>query len=258
MRVYLIAHTPDPEKVVAAAAKLCYSDSSVETLMQGLDGEKTARFLQKLADLGHESPTEHASFTFAVEGVSRSLLAQLTRHRLASYSVQSQRYVKLDDFSFVLPPAIEADAEAKALFLETMERDAEAYARLTQRLQERYFDEYIAAGLSEKAAKSKAEKQSIEDARFVFPNACETKLVVTMNARSLMNFFRHRCCMRAQWEIRALAEEMLRLVYEKAPNLFKKAGPPCVAGACPEGAMCCGKTAEVRAHYDELKGLTEQ
>ena len=137
MRVYLIAHTAEPEKVVAAAAKLCYSDSSVESLMEGLDEDKTARFLQKLADLGHESPIEHASFTFAVEGVSRSLLAQLTRHRLASYSVQSQRYVKLDDFNYVLPPAIEADPEAKTLFLETMERDAEAYTRLTERLQKR-------------------------------------------------------------------------------------------------------------------------
>ena len=214
MTVRLIAHTPEPEKVVAAAAKLCYSDAHITDLLDGLDEEKTARFLTMLSDLGHASPIEHASFTFGIEGVSRTLLAQITRHRIASFSVQSQRYVRLDDFRYVIPPEIEAIPEAKAAFIESMN----------------------------------------EDARFVLPNACETKMVVTMDARSLQNFFHLRCCSRAQWEIRALAEEMLRLVYPVAPHIFAKAGPACVSGPCPEGKMCCGRTAEVRARYAALKG----
>ena len=112
----------------------------------------------------------------------------------------------------------------------------------------------MAEGMPEKQARAKASKQANEDARFVLPNACETKMVVTMNARSLQNFFHLRCCSRAQWEIRALAEEMLRLVYPVAPHLFRTAGPACVSGPCPEGRMCCGKAAEVRAQYAALKG----
>ena len=227
MTVRLIAHTPEPEKVVAAAAKLCYSDAHITDLLDGLTEEKTAKFLTMLSDLGHASPIEHASFTFGIEGVSRTLLAQITRHRIASFSVQSQRYVRLDDFSYVIPPEIEAIPEAKEAF--------------TARL--------MAEGMPEKQARAKASKQANEDARFVLPNACETKMVVTMNARSLQNFFHLRCCNRAQWEIRALAEEMLRLVYPVAP-----AGPACVSGPCPEGKMCCGKTAEVRDQYAALKG----
>ena len=183
MTVRLIAHTPEPEKVVAAAAKLCYSDAHITDLLDGLTEEKTAKFLTMLSDLGHASPIEHASFTFGIEGVSRTLLAQITRHRIASFSVQSQRYVRLDDFHYVIP----------------------------------------------------------------------TKMVVTMNARSLQNFFHLRCCSRAQWEIRQLAEEMFRLVYPVAPHIFAKAGPACVSGPCPEGKMCCGRTAEVRAKYEAIK-----
>ena len=119
MTVRLIAHTPEPEKVVAAAAKLCYSDAHITDLLDGLDEEKTARFLTMLSDLGHASPIEHASFTFGIEGVSRTLLAQITRHRIASFSVQSQRYVRLDDFRYVIPPEIEAIPEAKAAFIVT-------------------------------------------------------------------------------------------------------------------------------------------
>ncbi len=253
MRVYLLAHTEMPERIVAAAAKLCYSDAQVDALLDGLDGEKTEKFVGMLASMGHESPIEHASFTFAVEGVSRTLLAQLTRHRLASYSVQSQRYVRLEEFKYVTPPAIAADPEARALFERAMESDAQTYERLTELLKSKYQAEYLKAGAPEKAAESKAEKRAIEDARFVLPNACETKLVLTMNARALMNFFRLRCCERAQWEIRALASEMLRIAYAAAPALFKNAGPPCVAGACPEGKMCCGETERVRAYYKKLK-----
>ena len=241
MTVRLIAHTPEPEKVVAAAAKLCYSDAHITDLLDGLDEEKTARFLTMLSDLGHASPIEHASFTFGIEGVSRTLLAQITRHRIASFSVQSQRYVRLDDFRYVIPPEIEAIPEAKTAFIESMLEDGHT-ARL------------MAEGLPEKQARAKASKQANEDARFVLPNACETKMVVTMNARSLQNFFHLRCCNRAQWEIRQLAEEMLRLVYPVAPHIFRTAGPACVSGPCPEGKMCCGRTAEVRARYAALKG----
>ena len=240
--------------VVAAAAKLCYSDAHITDLLDGLDEEKTARFLTMLSDLGHASPIEHASFTFGIEGVSRTLLAQITRHRIASFSVQSQRYVRLDDFRYVIPPEIEAIPEAKAAFIESMNEDAQRYLDLVQKLEDGHTARLMAEGMSEKQARAKASKQANEDARFVLPNACETKMVVTMNARSLQNFFHLRCCSRAQWEIRALAEEMLRLVYPVAPHLFAKAGPACVSGPCPEGKMCCGRTAEVRARYAALKG----
>ena len=254
MTVRLIAHTPEPEKVVAAAAKLCYSDAHITDLLDGLDEEKTARFLTMLSDVGHASPIEHASFTFGIEGVSRTLLAQITRHRIASFSVQSQRYVRLDDFRYVIPPEIEAIPEAKAAFLESMDEDAKRYLDLVQKLEEGHTARLMAEGLPEKQARAKASKQANEDARFVLPNACETKMVVTMNARSLQNFFHLRCCSRAQWEIRQLAEEMLRLVYPVAPHLFRTAGPACGSGPCPEGRMCCGRTAEVRARYAALKG----
>lgn len=254
LHVTLISHTAEPEKVVAAAAKLCYSASGVDDLLENLTPEKTAQFVQMLASLGHESPIEHASFTFGVEGVSRSLLAQLTRHRIASFSVQSQRYVRLDDFQFVIPPEIEADPASKEVFLEAMKQQGAEYLSLAASLQEKHTRELMAQGLSEKEATKKAEKMANEDARFVLPNACETKLVVTMNARSLKNFFALRCCNRAQWEIRALAEEMFKLVYQVAPNLFAQAGPSCVAcGHCTEGKMTCGKIQEVQAKYAALK-----
>ena len=249
MRVTLLQHTGEPEKIVAAAAKLCYSDSGVDNILDGLTDEKTDKFLNMLMNLGHESPIEHVSFTFGIEGVSRSLLAQITRHRLASYSVKSQRYVKEGMFEYIIPPEIEAIPEAKNVFLETMEQEQAAYDKLTEILFQKHFKALREQGMDEKQAKTKAEKAAIEDARFVLPNACETKMVVTMNARSLMNFFRHRCCSRAQWEIRALANEMLKLVQEVAPTLFKKAGPSCVSGPCPEGKMSCGKVELMRKTY---------
>lgn len=253
LKVDLIAYTPEPEKVVAAAAKLCYSKTGVDGLMKDLTPEKTADFVKMLASMGHQSPIEHASFTFAIEGVSRALLAQITRHRIASYSVQSQRYVRLDQFEFVIPPEIEKDETAKQEFLETMRQEAQRYCDLTETLKETHKAAFMAQGMDEKAAARAAEKKAIEDARFVLPNACETKMVVTMNARSLHNFFEHRCCNRAQWEIRALADEMLKLVYAVAPNLFDKCGAPCVKGACPEGKMSCGRAAEMRDKYAALK-----
>ena len=253
MNVQLIAHTAQPEKIVAASAKLCYSPSTIDTVMDGLNEEKTASFVDMLAEIGHESPVEHASFTFGIEGVSRALLAQITRHRMASYSVQSQRYVPAKMFEYVLPPEIAAIPEAAEEYRRAMEEDQAHYDRLTALLKEKHLAEKLADGMPEKEAIRAAEKQAIEDARFVLPNACTTKIMMTMNARSLMNFFKHRCCNRAQWEIRELAEAMYRLCVEAAPHIFKHAGPPCAYGACPEGKMSCGKAAEVRARYRALQ-----
>ncbi len=253
MKVTLITHTPIPEKVVASSAKLCYSSATIDTLMDGLTEEKSAAFVDMLSEIGHESPIEHASFTFGVEGVSRSLLAQLTRHRMASYSVQSQRYVREKMFDYVLPPEIEAIPEAAEEYRKSMEEDQAHYDRLTAVLKDKHLKEMLANGMDEKEANRAAEKKAIEDARFVLPNACATKLIMTMNARSLMNFFHHRCCNRAQWEIRELAEEMYKLCVAAAPHLFRKAGPKCVGGACPEGKMTCGKAKEVREHYAALR-----
>ena len=252
MLVKLLAYTPEPEKAVACAAKLCYSAADIDTLYEGLTEEKVSSFLDHLSAIGHESPIEHASFTFGIEGVSRSLLAQITRHRLASFSVQSQRYVRENAFSFVLPPEIEAVPEAKEEFLKAMEEDQRHYESLTSILAAKHKRELLAQGEEEKAAVRKAEKKAIEDARFVLPNACCTKMVCTMNARSLMNFFALRCCNRAQWEIRELATHMLREVKAVAPHLFQNAGPGCVRGACPEGSMSCGKAAETREKFKAL------
>jgi len=252
MKVTLIAHTNLPEKLVAASAKLCYSAAEISTVMDGLTEEKTADFVDMLADIGHESPIEHASFTFGIEGVSRSLLAQLTRHRMASYSVQSQRYVMADQFEYVFPPEIAAIPEAAEEYRQAMIEDQAHYDKLTAILKEKHLKNNLASGMPEKAAARAAEKQAIEDARFVLPNACATKIMMTMNARSLHNFFKHRCCNRAQWEIRELAEQMFRLCAQVAPHLFKHAGPPCANGACPEGKMSCGKAAEMREHYKSL------
>lgn len=218
LKVTLLAHTPDADKLVAAAAKLCYAKSDVDTLLDNLTAEKVEEFIERLAELGHESPIEHASYTFAVEGVSRALLAQLTRHRLASYSVQSQRYVDKLDFDYIMPPSVAANPETAEMFEKCMA------------MLDTYYSYFTAADIPN------------EDARFVLPNACDTRIIFTMNARSLHNFFRLRCCNRAQWEIRAMADEMLKLCREVSPALFKHAGPSCaVSGVCSEGAMCCGE-----------------
>lgn len=252
MLVKLLTYTPEPEKAVACAAKLCYASSDIDTLYDGLTEEKTASFLDHLSSIGHASPIEHASFTFGIEGVSRSLLAQITRHRIASFSVQSQRYVKENHFEFVLPPEIEAIPEAKEEFLRAMEEDQKHYESLAAILTEKHKKELLQGGQDEKTAARKAEKMAIEDARFVLPNACATKMICTMNARSLMNFFSLRCCSRAQWEIRELATQMLREVRKVAPHLFQNAGPGCLRGGCPEGSMSCGKAAEVREKFSKL------
>ena len=252
-KVTLLTYTTEPERTVASAAKLCYSASDIATIKDGLTDEKTASFVEMLAEIGHESPIEHAYFTFGIEGVSRSLLAQITRHRIASFSVQSQRYVKEKDLAYVTPPEIAKDPETLKLYQESMAQAEEAYHKLADKLSEGYVAEYLAAGMDEKTARRNAEKKAIEDARFVLPNACETKMVMTINARSLINFFHHRCCNRAQWEIRDVADQMLALASKVAPNIFKTAGPPCLVGGCPEGKMTCGKIKDVREKYKNMR-----
>jgi len=249
LKVELLSYTPDGERLIASAAKLCYSPVGINEIQEGLTDEKVSKFLDILMDMGHESPIEHVNFTFGVEGVSRTLTHQLVRHRIASYSQQSQRYVKLDQFEYIVPPHIKNNPKANELFIKAMEQDQKYYNEITELLFKEHYDNYIAAGNSEKNARRKAEKESIEDARYIFPNACETKIVFTMNTRTLLNFFRLRCCNRAQWEIRQLAIRMLVEVKEVYPILFKNAGPGCVRGACPEGNMTCGKLVEVREFF---------
>ncbi len=252
MKVELLAYTPDADKLVSAAAKLCYAKSDIGTLMDGLTPDKVAEFLDTLTKLGHESPVEHASFTFGIEGVSRALLAQITRHRIASFSVQSQRYVEKSGFEYITPPEIADIPEALEIFEKEMKHDAEVYDRLRALLIEKHTKTFLAEGMDEKSAVRAAGKKANEDARFVLPNACDTRIIMTMNTRSLYNFFELRCCNRAQWEIRALATEMLRLVKGVAPLLFFLAGPACVKGKCSEGAMSCGKAVEMREFFKNM------
>lgn len=199
----LISHTPEPEKVVSIAAKLCYSKSDVDGLITGvLTGNDTEKFIDKLKGMGHESPLEHVSFTFAIEGVSRTLTHQLVRHRIASYSQKSQRYVSENDFEYIVPPSI-ANGAGVLLYDKLMKQIKQTYTLLVNM------------------------NIPKEDARYVLPNATETKIIVTMNARSLFNFFSLRCCTHAQWEIRQLANLMLTEVQKVAPILFKNAGASC-------------------------------
>lgn len=220
MHVELIAWTPHPERTVAAAARLCYSSASAVEIARAMPPEKTKAFITKLVEMGHQSPLEHVSFTFGVDGISRALSHQLVRHRIASYSQKSQRYVDEKEFDWIMPPSIEKNPAAKELFEAQLELIRQCYAELCTAVPR-------------------------EDARYILPNACETKLVVTMNARSLLHFFRVRCCRRAQWEIQRLAGMMLAEVRKVAPELFRIAGPPCVTERiCPEGEMSCGRLQE--------------
>ena len=252
-KVMLLEHTPNPEKVIATAAKLCYSACGIDDLYEGLNPENSAAFVNKLMGMGHESPIEHVSFTFGIEGISRACSHQLVRHRIASYSQQSQRYVKMDDFNYIVPPAVK-EAGIETEYDAIITKIADSYNLLQKALSDKLTKKFMSEGLEEKKARSKADKLANEDARFVLPNACETKIVVTMNARSLYNFFAHRCCNRAQWEIRDVAEQMYKLVYGLAPTLFSHAGPSCVVtGKCPEGAMSCGKMMDMITHYGTIR-----
>lgn len=228
LNVKLLSHTPSPAETIALAAKLCYSDSDIVSLRKAVEGNSDA-FVEKLMSMGHLSPFEHASFTFGVEGVSRSLLAQITRHRIASFSVQSQRYVLKDEITYIVPPSVKAlgpDAELEYY------RDMKA-ARYC-------YERWLSKGVPP------------EDARFVLPEGHETRMIITMNARELMHFFSLRCCGRAQWEIRSLAWSMLGIARREAPAIFKNAGPGCISGECPEGKMSCGRQEDMRALSEAL------
>ena len=218
MEVKLLRHTVDPDRTVAMSARLCYSSIGATQLEEKMTDEQVEKLVTHLAEMGHFSPMEHVTFTFAIEGVSRALSHQLVRHRIASYSQQSQRYVKEHNFETILPPSIAVRPEAKAKFENLMVEIQNTY------------NEFVEMGVL------------AEDARYILPNATETKIVCTFNARSLMNFFKLRCCMRAQWEIRQLANKMLAECKKVAPIIFANAGPTCISeGVCHEGAMTCGR-----------------
>ncbi|MEA5058530.1 MAG: FAD-dependent thymidylate synthase [Candidatus Pelethousia sp.] len=232
--VRLLWSTPDPTRAAALGGRLCYSDTGIAQLYEDMEAESEG-FVEKLMRLGHLSPIEHASFTFGVEGVSRALLAQITRHRIASFSVQSQRYVAKEQLDFILPPSIAAlGPDAADRFLADMEAAFAAYTR--------WRDLGIPA----------------EDARFVLPNAAETRMLITMNARELLHFFSLRCCMRAQWEIRRLAWCMLGIARREAPALFQAAGPGCQNAGCTEGRMSCGEAARMQALSRDLSAYVAE
>ncbi len=238
LKVILLKHTPNPEETVAMAAKLCYSPTDISSLKEKIETKDQNKFVEKLINMGHMTPIEHATFTFAIEGISRACSHQLVRHRLASYSQQSQRYVSEEaGFDYVIPPVIKEDKELKSIFTAFIKDAQKAYNTMVTKL-------------NEKGVKGEAANQ---DARFILPNAAETKIVVTMNARELLHFFRQRCCNRAQWEIRAMSDEMLKLVKKTAPVIFSKAGPGCLHAPCPEGDYSCGKIKEVRKKYGVKK-----
>ncbi|MEL7610836.1 MAG: FAD-dependent thymidylate synthase [Bacillota bacterium] len=230
--VTMLSYTAAPVTNVARASKLCYSANHISELDNEIAGQGEEEYLNKLISFGHLSPIEHASFTFGVEGVSRALLAQITRHRIASFSVQSQRYVATDTLEYIVPPSIRALGENAVARYEEQMRTINGW-----------YLEWL--DLTDKA----------EDARFVLPNAAATRMIVTMNARELMHFFALRCCNRAQWEIRKLAWAMLGLCKLAAPALFRAAGSSCIGGACSEGRMSCNEAAAMRKKARELEAL---
>ena len=234
LKVELIRHTLSPEETVALGARLCYSKATISDLKERIEQKDQSEFVKRLLSMGHESIFEHASFTFGIEGVSRVLLAQITRHRIASFSVQSQRYVSYENgFGYIIPPKIEAlGPEAADEFKNQMEIIQNWYN-----------------GWQEKLGSGEG---SNEDARFILPNACETRILMTMNVRELRHFFSLRMCYRAQWEIRNLAEQMHLLCFSVAPDLFVDAGPACLRGRCPEGEKSCGQIVQIKNRRNEL------
>lgn len=228
MKVKLISHTPEPERMVAMSARLCYSPVGAEELVEKMSSTQVEKLVSKIVEMEHLSTLEHVSFTFAIEGVSRVLTHQLVRHRIASYSQQSQRYVSEHDFEYIIPPTVAANKIAKEKFEQLMDSIQSTY------------NELIELGVHK------------EDARYCLANAAETKIVVTMNARTLLHFFELRCCVRAQWEIRSLAELMLAEVKKIAPLLFKKAGPTCITSDyCGEGELTCGRLAAMQGNTEK-------
>ena len=239
-RIMLVAHTPNPERVIADSARLCYADDDkVRDLFLGeTDLIEDAKMIDILVKMRHLSPIEHASWTFFIEGVSRAMTHQLVRHRIASYSQRSQRYVAHKDFDYIIPDTIK-QAGLEEEYKKIMERLGEDYERVSGKLEEKL-------GL--------AGESRNQDARYLLPNACETKINVTMNGRELLHFFGERTCNRAQWEIRDVAKQMLELAYPTAPALFSHAGPACVVdGKCYQGKKTCGEMEEVKKYFSSLK-----
>ena len=238
LNVVLLNYTQNPEETVSHAARLCYSSSTIEKLKEKVAQNDQKHFVNKLISIGHASPFEHVSFTFGVEGISRACSHQLVRHRLASFSQQSQRYVgshskENKGFDYIIPPSVK-QAGIEEWFSGKMDE------------LQKWYDELV------EVLSSRGNNGVFEDARFVLPNAIETKIVITMNARELLHFFNVRCCYRAQWEIREMAIEMLRITKPIAPNIFKNAGPECVNDKCNEGKMSCGKMQDVRIKFKDL------
>ena len=233
MIVSLLTYTPEPEKLIAAAARLCYSKDEIKDIMDNFTEEKIEKFINKLISLGHESPLEHVTFTFGIEGISRACSHQLVRHRIASYSQKSQRYVNENNFTYVKPESLK-NFEANIEILGTIDGEQKkveipfSFDTLMDLIDDWYCQ----------ALQSKVEP---EDVRMVLPNACATSIIVTMNVRSLLNFFKHRDCKRAQWEIREMAQQMMEICQVIAPRLFARAGAPCRHGKCSEGSMSCGE-----------------
>lgn len=218
LKVELIEHTPNPERTIAAAARICYAPIGPSEMFNKLTKDEVAKMVRLVRDSGHLSAIEHATFSFSIEGISRTCSHQIVRHRLASFNQQSQRYVKYKKkVEFITPPSIKKDKKIGPKYAKFMENAFKLYGDM--------LDAGIAA----------------EDARFIFPQAVETKLIMTMNARELMHFFTLRCCDRAQWEIRKLAIQMLKIVKKTSPVLFENCGPYCVRIPCPEGKFYCGK-----------------
>ena len=233
MSVTLLRHTPDPDLMVALAARRCYSNRSADAIETGFKPEEVEKMINMLFQRGHYSVFEHATFTFSADGISRALSHQLVRHRIASYSQESQRYVnylKLKEIPNIIPPKIAANPEALEVYNKAMEESLNAYRKMVE------------IGVAP------------EDARYIFPNAVETKIVFTMNARSLFNFFEQRCCMKAQWEIRQLAYEMLAAVKKVAPLIFKNAGAPCQFAKNP---YCREDDINCPMHQAMLKRLSQ-
>jgi len=219
MKVMLINYTKDPEKIVAQSARLCYSALGIEELKEKLSNESVTKLIKKIMELGHYSVLEHTAFTFAIEGISRVTSHQLVRHRLASFSQQSQRYVKInkDGFPYIVPKSIMKDEKVTKIFIDAINKLDEIYQLL--------LNYNIEA----------------EDARYILPQAVTTKIIITANARELLHIFKLRCCNRAQWEIREVSMNMLKEVKSIAPTIFENAGPPCILETCPEGELSCGK-----------------
>lgn len=252
-KVEVLNYTKSPLETVAMAARLCYSPTTIEQLEKRISDKDQAQFVGKLFTSGHLSPFEHISFTFGIEGVSRALTHQLVRHRMASPSQQSQRYVNMEGFEFITPPTIRRTEQLNVLYREFMGMANVAYQVLAEGLLEALCAEYWLDMRFEDAPDKRVSdtlkethpemyktlsKKAYEDARYVLPNACETKIIMTFNARSLFNFFRLRTCFRSQWEIRELAEIMLEKCLEIAPEVFQNSGAGCTFGECEEMEFC--------------------